>query len=60
MTRTKEQQTAIDKFHEQVIGLILKRRQDMRYSVNPQKTFEDVTAEIDVIEKKRKEYEASI
>lgn len=54
---TKEQQKIIDGFHERVISLIMKRRREMRYSANPQLTFEAITAEIDKVEKERREYE---
>jgi len=57
---TKEQQKVIDGFHERVISLILKRRREMRYSPNPQATFETVTAEINKVENERRHYERNV
>lgn len=57
---TKAQQEIIDGFHERVISLILKRRREMRYSINPQQTFETVTAEIEKVENERRQYERNV
>ena len=52
---TKEQQTKVDRFHERVIALMLRRSQAMRY--NNYREEEKITAEINLVEEERRRYE---